>query len=379
MKKRNGRYLAVIIAFVVLIFSLVFGYEKYFQLSPIKIGLAINLSGAGANRGLAIKGGIVVAVRQINASGGINGHPLELVIADDENTPEGVYEADRKLLDQGCPVIIGHGSSSNTLLAYKVVTGSDRLLITGCTATTKLSGKDDLFFRTCVDNHVFARTFSKIFEKEGLRRVSVLADKSNHSFTSDFVHQFENIFAGNLHVTSVNSKNEVNWGKTVDDLLRSKPMAILLLVNPRNTAICLQKLQAGNFTGQIYATPWSMGKALFSYSASAIEGFKIVSMLPPLCDNKRFKQLNTQMGRLFHCEATMCSARAYELTMIVADAMRRCKERATDPSCIKEKLISGTYNFLADQLHFDRFGDMNRPLYVIEIEGKKPVLKERII
>ncbi len=379
MKKGNGKYLAVFVAFVVLIVGLVLGYEKKIRHSPVKIGLAINLSGAGANRGLAIKSGIVVAVRQINASGGINGHPLELVVADDKNTQKGVYEADRKLLDQGCPVIIGHGSSSNTLLAYPVVTGRNRLLITGCTATTRLSGKDDLFFRTCVDNFVFARTFSKIFEKEGIRSVSILADKSNQSFTSDLVQQLERTFRGHLHVTSMNSKNEVDWEKNVDDMLRSNPKAILLLVNPRNTAICLQKLRAGNFKGPIYATPWSMGKALFAYSASAIEGLKIVSMLPTLCDNKRFKQLDNQMGRLFHCEATMCSARAYELAMIVADAMKRCGERVSDPLCIKEKLLSGTYNFLADQIHFDRFGDMHRPLYVMEIKGKKPVVKERII
>jgi len=60
-----------------------FGAEK-----PYKIGSLQPLSGAGAAGGKTALVGVQMAVDRINRSGGINGRPLELVVADDESKPD---------------------------------------------------------------------------------------------------------------------------------------------------------------------------------------------------------------------------------------------------------------------------------------------------
>src|SRR5262245_54058485 len=62
--------------------------EAFGQTKPYKIGTLQPLSGAGAAGGKTALVGLQQAVDRINKSGGINGRPLEIVIADDESKPD---------------------------------------------------------------------------------------------------------------------------------------------------------------------------------------------------------------------------------------------------------------------------------------------------
>ena len=60
----------------------VFGQEK-----PIKVGGIQPLTGPAAGGGLMAKVGQEVAAERINAAGGVNGRPLELIVEDSEGKP----------------------------------------------------------------------------------------------------------------------------------------------------------------------------------------------------------------------------------------------------------------------------------------------------
>ena len=58
------------------------------QAKPYKIGTLQPLSGAGAAGGKTALVGVQMAADRINKLGGINGRPIELVVADDESKPD---------------------------------------------------------------------------------------------------------------------------------------------------------------------------------------------------------------------------------------------------------------------------------------------------
>src|SRR5262245_18539082 len=58
------------------------------QAKAYKIGSEQPLSGAGAAGGRTALVGVQMAVDRINQSGGINGRPIELIVADDESKPD---------------------------------------------------------------------------------------------------------------------------------------------------------------------------------------------------------------------------------------------------------------------------------------------------
>src|SRR5690349_24895490 len=67
------------------------------QAKPYKIGTLQPLSGAAAAGGKTALVGLQMAVDRINKSGGINGRPVELIVADDESKPDGGRRKTEKL------------------------------------------------------------------------------------------------------------------------------------------------------------------------------------------------------------------------------------------------------------------------------------------
>ena len=67
--------------------------------------------------------GAQLAVDQINAAGGVNGRPLELIARDDREHPDSAVVAATELYDAGVVAVIGHGFSGLTLAAAPVYNG----------------------------------------------------------------------------------------------------------------------------------------------------------------------------------------------------------------------------------------------------------------
>ncbi|MBK5204297.1 MAG: ABC transporter substrate-binding protein [Polaromonas sp.] len=86
---------------------------------PVKIGVLLPLTGPVADIGNNSRQGMVWAVEQINASGGIkslNGAKLELVFGDTQSTPQAGLSAMQKLLSvDRVPVVTGAYQSNVTL------------------------------------------------------------------------------------------------------------------------------------------------------------------------------------------------------------------------------------------------------------------------
>src|SRR5882724_5368111 len=70
------------------------------QAKPYKIGTLQPLSGAAAAGGKTALVGIQMAADRINKSGGINGRPVELIVADYESKPDvGRRKAEKLVVD----------------------------------------------------------------------------------------------------------------------------------------------------------------------------------------------------------------------------------------------------------------------------------------
>src|SRR5438876_4467640 len=93
-----------------------FGHAK-----PYKIGTLQPLSGAGAAGGKTALVGLQLAVDRSNRSGGINGRPVETVIADDESKPDvGRRMVEKFLVEDKVDAHVG-GFLSNICLASMLV------------------------------------------------------------------------------------------------------------------------------------------------------------------------------------------------------------------------------------------------------------------
>jgi branched-chain amino acid transport system substrate-binding protein len=345
---------------------------------PIKIGLSMNFSGMAGMPSDDIRDGALLAVRHINKAGGINGRPLQLIVKDDCNTPEGILKADRELIDEGCPVILGHSYSQNTLLAYPLVMDAKRILFTSYTATNKLTGKDDYFFRTSVDVATYGQAFGRLLSKHGIKRLAMLLDMANPSFTEEMLQEVRKNFKGQVHAVRYNFKKRVPWNELVLKLLEGDPEGIILVNEVKSTGIAAQKLRLSGFNGRLYATIWAQGPNLFIFGADSVEGMSLVSFIKPGYDNPGYKRFERSLKEEFNRDATSKSARAYEAMHILAKAMGACED-PENPDCLKRQLLDRKFTSIMGSLKFDRFGDVVRPVYEIKVGNSHFKLGEQLL
>jgi branched-chain amino acid transport system substrate-binding protein len=88
---------------------------------PYKIGAVFAVTGPAALLGEPERNTAMMLAEQINAGGGINGHPLEVIIEDTEGDEAKTVMKVKKLINEKVAVIIGPTRSGTTMAAIPIV------------------------------------------------------------------------------------------------------------------------------------------------------------------------------------------------------------------------------------------------------------------
>ena len=84
----------------------------------IVIGGVGPITGPAAYIGLGGRDGLAMAVKEINAAGGINGRKIKLIFEDDGHSPSKALGAVKKLIDQDKVLMIFGAGGSNSTVGY---------------------------------------------------------------------------------------------------------------------------------------------------------------------------------------------------------------------------------------------------------------------
>ncbi len=338
--------------------------------NPLRIGLAINLSGEGGAAGEHIRDGALLAVDAVNAGGGINGRPLELLVEDDRNTEAGILAADGRLIDAGVVAIIGHSFSANTLIAYPLVTSRNTLLFTPYTATTELSDRDDLFCRTAVDNKLYGKALASLLAARGFTSVAFLVDMANASFGEDLLGQTRQHYQGAITTVRVDSKQGVNWDEARAKLLAGGSQAVVMLTEVAATGIGAQKIRAGGFQGELIATLWVQTPELWQYGGEATEGMTIITFIQAKNNRVAYQAFASTLQKRFNRPATAHSVRACEAVEILAAALRRCSANPAAAE-LKRELAGNRFETIMGGVAFNQSCDVIRPVYEVRVQDRQ--------
>lgn len=154
--------------------------------SPIKIGVVTSLSGPYADFGPGIFDGVQLAAYQVNKSGGIDGHPIQLIEEDDAGSTTQVVQVYQQLVEvDGVQVIIGPTTSglleavANYVVQRHVV---DIGVSTTSGALDNLTGAGTYIFRTAASDQLQTLAQTAIINSKGYDRVAILvADESSQT------------------------------------------------------------------------------------------------------------------------------------------------------------------------------------------------------
>ncbi|HLV11633.1 MAG TPA: ABC transporter substrate-binding protein [Trueperaceae bacterium] len=81
---------------------------------PVRIGVITSITGRFAEFGEQHRAGVQIALEDVNAAGGVNGAPVEVVWEDDTSEVNAALAAAERLVNQNVPLVMGAYSSSIT-------------------------------------------------------------------------------------------------------------------------------------------------------------------------------------------------------------------------------------------------------------------------
>ena len=173
--KIKGRAIWIALTLIVSL-ALVFSCTK--EKEPYKVGAVFSVTGRTSFLGEPEKKTAVMIAEAINKVGGINGHPLELVIYDDESDETKAVLAVKRLLKKDkVPVIIGPSLSGNTLAVVKVMNDA-KVPLVSCAASNKIVtpvvDRHWIFKVPQSDTHAVEKIYDYLL-KNGINKIAIMS------------------------------------------------------------------------------------------------------------------------------------------------------------------------------------------------------------
>lgn len=164
----------------------------------IKIGEYASLTGATASFGQNAHNGTLLAIEEINASGGILGKQIELITEDDQSKPEeGAIVVNKLIHRDGVVAVLGEVASSISLAGAPICQENKIPMVTPASTNPKVTQVGDYIFRVCFIDPFQGKVLAK-FATENLKvsKVALLTDIKN-DYSVGLAQYFKESFTAN--------------------------------------------------------------------------------------------------------------------------------------------------------------------------------------
>lgn len=236
-----------------------------------------------------------MAVEEINATGGVLGKKLELVLATSPNRQyDKVYPGIKRLIDSGITCLIIPEGSELTLKAANLTVVRDVLMVaTSSTSPEVTSLKDnDLVWRTSPSDIFQGRVVAELLDSLRLKSAAVIyIDNSygNGLFTNfrDAFTKKGGVIKGSIKYPSMTTYRDYDFKEKLDSLYQSKPQAVYIISDIEDGIKITMQSQIYGFFTKDYK-PQLVGcdanysnDFLFAVNPSVIEGMLGLSYVRP--------------------------------------------------------------------------------------------------
>ncbi|MDI6828662.1 MAG: ABC transporter substrate-binding protein [Armatimonadota bacterium] len=163
----------LLIALIPVLLSPAYGKEP--TKAPYKIGAVFAITGPASPLGTPEKETAQMLEKQINAAGGIDGHPVEIIIRDTKSKETDTVLAVKELIEQGVVAIVGPSQTGESLALLDTVT-REKIPLVSCAAGIKIvQPVTPWVFKTAQsDQHAVAKLIDYMKAK-GFKTIAIIS------------------------------------------------------------------------------------------------------------------------------------------------------------------------------------------------------------
>jgi ABC-type branched-subunit amino acid transport system substrate-binding protein len=144
--------------------------------APLVIGGLLPQTGALESQYPPLAAGTALAIKEINAAGGVLGEPVKWLDGDDGTSGDKAKQTASRLMSEGVDIIIGASASGVSAAVIPAVTARGVVMISPCATADELTTMPDhgLFFRTAPPDQLQARALADIVLRDGGAKVLIV-------------------------------------------------------------------------------------------------------------------------------------------------------------------------------------------------------------
>lgn len=322
---------------------------------PLKLGAVLPLTGDVASYGRAAQNGIDLAVSEINARGGVNGKPIQVVYEDDQGQASRAISAMEKLVSiDKVPLIMGSAASSVTLAMCPVANRNKVVLITPISSSQELTGNcGEYFFRVCPSDVVQARMMADWMHGEGRRRVGLLYVKNSwgQGLRDEFTKHFTSLGGTIVREESCN-EGDRDLRAQLNKLAAAKPEAIYGITYGREGGAMLRQLREMGRTVPVYGADVWGSPELVESARDAAKGVRII--VPAKLESELYREFERKFTERHKSPPDVYASYAYDMMNLIASAL----QNGNSPETLRTAIATAKHVGVTGETRFDENGDV---------------------
>lgn len=339
----------------------------------VKIGYNLELSGAVSSYGQTEKNGADLAVKEINAAGGIDGKQIEVVVKDNKSETAEAATVTTSLASEGVNVIIGPATSGASGASIANATAAGVPMITPSGTQTDLvfnsEGKvQDFFFRTTFTDGYQGEIMAEYASNTLNAQKVVLYYDNSSDYGKGVAESFQKAYQGEIVSTITFASGDKDFQAALTKLKDLEFDAIIMPGYYNETGTIVKQARGLGLSQPILGSD-GFDSPLFAElaTASATNDVYYLSAFVPSA-SERAKAFHDAYTKEYGEEPSMFSALAYDSVYMAAEAAKG----ATSSIELKDNLASlKDFSGVTGTMSIDTDHNVVKSVYVVGLKDGK--------
>jgi branched-chain amino acid transport system substrate-binding protein len=349
------------------------------QQGPVTIIGLMELSGTGATAGTNFDNGVKLAVKEINAAGGILGRKIEYTSMDTQSAPQTAKALAQKAVDQGAYVVMGPVFSGSFIVSMAETKRAEIPNFTGGEAANITQQGNPYIFRTSFTQSTAMPKLAR-YIKDQIKANTIAIIWVNNDFGKGGRDaMLKALDAQGIKVVADVSTDpgQVDFSSAVLKVKQSNADAVFVYTNEEESARALRELKKQGYDKPIIGETTLTGQKVIELAGDAANGAIAHVGLTVDAPQPQIKAFDEKFQKEYKYKSDHNGMKGYSGMYVVKAITERIKKfdgkefaKAMHGATIRAKDYPGV---LLD-VHFDNNGDLDRESFLVKVEKGKQVV-----
>ena len=367
-------------SFLALAALLTLGATSLAHAQAIKIANIVELSGAGASAGTNFKNGVELAVKEINAAGGILGKKIETTTLDTQSNPGVAKGLTQKAIDDGVFAVFGPVFSGSIMVSMAETQRAEVPNFTGGEAAAITQKGNPYIFRTSFTQTTAMPKVAR-YIANGLKAKTVAVMFVNNDFGKggrDAITKALEASGVKVVADISTDSGQIDFSAPVLKAKQSNADALFVYTNEEESARALRELRKQGFTKPIVGETTLTGQKVIELAGEAANGAVAHVGLTVDAPNPLMLKFKAKFYQDYKYISDHNGIKGYTGMYLMKAAIEKVGK--VDRKAVAQALhglkVSAAKNpgVLMD-VAMDNNGDLDRESYIVEVKNGKQEVK----